>query len=112
MKKIKIKKGDKVKVISGKDRGRSGLAVKILRKKGQIIVEGINLVKKHVKPSGKDQKGGIVEIEKPLWLNKVALICPECGGPTRIGRQIDKGGKKYRLCRKCKSLIDKPRVKK
>ena len=104
---MKIKKGDKVKIILGKDRGRTGTVKKILSKKGQLIVGGINIVKKHIKPKGKDQPGGIVEVEKPLWASKVMLVCPSCGKPVRVGYQLDKKGNKYRICRKCKSLIDK-----
>jgi len=109
--KIKIRKGDKVKVILGKDRGRIGVVKKILPKKNQIIVEGMNMVKKHVKPAGKDKPGGIVDFEKPLWASKVMVICPQCGRPTRIGYQLDKSGKKYRICRQCRSLIESVKVK-
>ncbi len=107
IRKFKIKKGDKVKVILGKDRDRIGLVKKVLRKKGQVVVKGMNVVKKHVKPSGQDKKGGIIEIEKPLYISKVMLVCPQCDKAARIGYQLDKSGKKYRICRKCKSLIDK-----
>lgn len=104
--KLKIKKGDKVKIILGKDKGRIGLVKRVSGNENKVLVEGINLVKKHVKPSGKDQPGGIIEIEKPLWMSKVMIVCPQCGQATRIGYQLDKGGRKYRICRKCKSLID------
>ena len=106
--KMKIKKGDKVKVVLGKDRGRVGVVKKVWPKKGKLIVEGLNLIKKHVKPRGKDQPGGIIEKEAPLWASKVMLVCPHCGQTTRVGYQVDKKGKKYRICRKCQSLIDKP----
>ena len=112
--KIKIKKGDKVRVVLGKDRGRTGIVRNVLPGKGQVVVEGINMVKKHVKPSGKDKPGGIIDFEKPLWLNKVMVVCPQCGKQTRIGYQLDKSGGKYRICRKCQSLINqaKPKGKK
>ena len=108
MVKLKIKKGDKVKIILGKDRGRMGVVKKVWPKKKKLIVEGLNLVKKHVKPRGKNQPGGIIEKEAPLWISKVMLVCPHCGQATRVGYQVDKKGKKYRICRRCQSLIDKP----
>ena len=105
---MKIKRGDKVKVILGKDRGRTGVVKKVWPRKGKLILEGLNLIKKHIKPRGKDQPGGIVEKEAPLWASKVMLICPHCSQTTRVGYQIDKKGSKYRACKKCGSLIDKP----
>lgn len=108
--KIKLKKGDTVVVLSGKDRGREGKIKRVLTWENKVIVEGINVVKKHVKAQGKDRPGGVLEIEKPLWVCKVALKCPNCGKATRIGWLLDKEGRKYRICRKCKGLIDKKDV--
>ncbi|MBU2592059.1 MAG: 50S ribosomal protein L24 [Patescibacteria group bacterium] len=102
---MKIKKDDKIKVLSGKDRGRTGIVKKIFPKKNKVIIAGVNLSKKHNKPR-KGSPGGIVEIETPLWSGKIILICPQCGKPTRVGYQLDKNGKKYRICRKCQSLLD------
>jgi len=102
----KIRKGDKVVVTLGKDRGREGVIKKVFKKKSMLLVEGVNKSKKHVKPRGKEQKGGIIEIEKPVSVSKVAIICPSCKKPTRIGFQCDKVGQKKRICRKCNGLID------
>lgn len=103
----KIKKGDEVVVLSGKDRGRRGKVLKVFRKEGKVLVEGINKVKKHVKPQGKNKPGGIVEIQMPLHISKVMVICPSCQKPTRVGFQISKENQKYRICKKCGGLIDK-----
>jgi len=102
--KMKIKKGDQVKILSGSDKGRTGIINKVFPKKNQVVVEGINVVKKHVKPAG-NKEGGIVEKNAPVNIAKVMLICPECGKPTKVGFQLDKKNKKYRICRKCQSLI-------
>ena len=103
---MKIKKGDTVKILSGKDKGRTGKVQKIFTKKNKVLVEGVNLYKKHLKPRGKGQKGGIVEISRPLPFGKIILICPTCNKSTRAGCQIDKDGKKTRICKKCQGLID------
>lgn len=102
---MKIKKGDKVKVALGKDRGRTGVVKVVLAKERKAIIEGINLVKKHVKPD-KKRPGGIIEIERPILLNKLGVICPSCNKRVRVGYQLDKSGKKYRICRKCQSLLN------
>ena len=101
---MKIRKGDKVKVIIGKDKGKDGVVTKVLRPKNKIVVEGVNVYKKHVKPSAKFKEGGIVEVEKPLNVSNVMLICPKCSAATRVGFKIE-GGKKYRVCKKCKEVI-------
>jgi len=97
---MKIKKGDKVKVIKGKDRGRESTVEKVLPKEHKVVVSGLNIYKKAVRPKQQGQKGGIVEITKPLPVEKVMLICPKCSKPTRVGYQV-KGGKKQRICKKC-----------
>ncbi len=104
---MKIKKGDRVKVILGKDRGRTGIVKRVLPKENKLVVEGINIAKKHVKPRGDDQKGGIIRVEKPLPVSKVMVVCPGCGQQTRIGYQINQKGKKNRICRKCGTVISK-----
>lgn len=103
---MKIKKGDKVKILIGKDKSRVGLVRKVITKRSSVIVEKINLVKKHVKATSKDKPGGIIEVEKPLSVSKLMIICPQCSKTTRVGYQLDKSGKKYRICRKCQSLLD------
>jgi len=102
---MKVKKGDQVKIILGKDRGREGKVKRVLPKENKVVVEGINIAKKHVKPRGEDQKGGIIKIERPLMASKVMVICPSCSQPTRVGYQVDKKGEKYRICRKCETVI-------
>jgi len=101
---MKIIKGDKVKVLIGKDKGRSGQVIVCLPKKNKVVVKGLNMFKKHIKAS-QNQAGGIVEREVPLHLSKVALVCPNCKKTTRVGYQIDKSGQKYRICKKCHSII-------
>ena len=101
---MKIIKGDKVKILSGKDRGREGTVTRCFPKKQTIIVGGVNLFKKHLK-STRDRKGGIIEKERPLSVAKVALICPSCHKATRVGYQIDQAKDKYRICKKCRSPL-------
>ncbi len=101
---MKIQKGDKVEILIGKDKGRSGEVLRVFTKKQEIIVKGLNLFKKHLKPT-QGQKGGIIEKERALKVSKVMLICPSCGKKVRVAYQIDKNGDKSRICRKCKSII-------
>lgn len=102
---MKLKKGDRVIVITGKDKGRKGKIEKILPKQLKVLIPGINIYKKHTKPRGKSQPGGIIDIIKPLPANNVALLCPKCGKQTRIGYKVDKSGSKARICRKCQTVI-------
>ncbi len=108
---MKILKGDKVKVLIGKDKNRDGEVLMTMPKKGKIVVKDLNIFKKHVKPS-QGQKGGIIEKERALLVSKVALICPECKKATRVGYKIDKSGEKYRFCKKCEALIPNTTIKK
>lgn len=101
---MKIKKGDTVLVICGKDRGRKGKVIKALPKKEKVIVEGINLVKKHQRPRRSGEKGEIVQKPAPIHVSNLKLICPKCKKPTRVGYK-KMGEKKYRFCKKCKSEI-------
>ena len=96
---MKIKKGDKVIVIAGKDKGKRGTIVRVVTKKDAVIVSGINIVKKAMRKRSQQDQGGIVEVEAPLNISNVALVCKKCG-PTRAGYKID-GDKKIRVCRKC-----------
>lgn len=108
---MKILKGDSVKVLIGKDRSREGEVIRTFPKKNLILVKGLNLFKKHLK-STQNQKGGIIEKERPLLASKVALICPSCKKSTRVGYQVDKLGDKYRFCKKCHQLITNKLAKK
>ena len=103
---MKLKKGDKVKVMLGKDRGKTGTVDRVFRKESLVLVSGINLYKRHLKPRReKDQNsGGIVDKARPLNSAKVALICPKCGKITRVGFLLSKGTK-VRICRICKAEI-------
>lgn len=98
---IKFKKGDTVKITSGKDKGRDGKIEAVLPKKGTVLIPGINLYKKHVKAAlTVDSKGGIYELVRPINVAKIALVCPNCKKVTRAGFKIEKG-KKVRICKKC-----------
>lgn len=94
-----IKKGDKVKILLGKDRGKEGKVEFVLAKKNKVFVEGANLYKRHVRKHG-DIKGGIIDIPKPLDVSNVALICPDCNKMTRVGCKMEGDGK-IRICKKC-----------
>jgi len=101
---MRIKKGDTVLIISGKDRGRKGKILKVFPKEGKILVEGINLRKKHQKPKRTGEKGQIIEMPVPINVSNAKLICSKCGKSTRIGYKfIEK--KKYRICKKCNQEI-------
>jgi large subunit ribosomal protein L24 len=100
---MKLKKGDKVKVISGKDKGRGGKIEKVLPVKNKVLIPGINVYKKHARPRGQS-KGGIIDITKPLNVSKVALVCPKCKKTTRIGYRLEDKGKK-RICRRCQEAV-------
>ncbi|MCS6788958.1 MAG: 50S ribosomal protein L24 [Patescibacteria group bacterium] len=101
---MKVKKGDKVKILSGKDRGKTGIVSKVLIKENKVLVEGINLYKKHIRPKTSAQKGEIITVSRPIYASKVMVICKNCSKPTRIGFQF-LDDKKVRYCKKCKSLI-------
>ena len=98
--KVHVKTGDTVVIISGKDKGKQGTVMAVSPKEGKVIVEGFNVVTKHVKPTRMGQVGGIVETEGALYASKVQLVCPKCGQPTRVGHVIE-DGKKLRVCKKC-----------
>jgi large subunit ribosomal protein L24 len=106
-----LRKNDNVLVITGKDRGKKGRVLKVVASKAgnvRLIVEGVNLIKRHTKPNpGKNIKGGIVEREASLHASNVQLVCPECGAQTRVGRRILGDGRKVRICRKCEGVVDK-----
>lgn len=101
---MKIKKGDTVKVLVGKDRGKTGKVEKIYPKKDKVLVSGVNIYKKHMKSQGERKPGGIIDIPRPLPRSKVALLCPKCKQPTRVGYKINPTGKK-RICKKCQQEI-------
>ena len=103
-----LRKNDNVLIITGKDRGKKGRVLKVLPAKNRVVVEGVNLIKRHTKPNpGRQIKGGVVEREAPLHASNVQVVCPECGKATRIGRKILGDGRKVRICRKCEGVVDK-----
>ena len=99
MLKSKLKKNDEVRIVAGKERGKHGKILAIDHGKGRVVIEGRNLVKKAMKKTQQNQKGGIAEIEASVHISNVMIICKKCG-PTRIGYKVDKK-KKHRICRKC-----------
>jgi large subunit ribosomal protein L24 len=107
VKKLHVKKGDTVKVLSGKDKGKEGKVIQALPKKGKIVVEGVNKVKRHTKPSAKMPQGGILVKEAALNSAKVMLVCPACKEPTRIKMTALASGVLARTCKKCSEIIDK-----
>jgi len=108
--KSNLKKDDTVLVIAGRERGKTGKVVRVLREKGKVLVERVNMIKRHRKPTGPQNPGGILEKEAPLDVSNVMLLCPACNKPTRVGRtrlQGKHGTTGVRTCRKCGETIDK-----
>ena len=99
MSKVHVKTGDEVIVIQGKDRGKKGKVLQVSPSEGKVIVENVNIVSKHVKPRKMGEPGGIIKAESALYADKVQLVCPKCGQPTRVGHIIE-DGKKFRVCKK------------
>ena len=103
-----IRKNDNVLVVTGKDRGKRGRVLKVAPEKNRLVIEGVNLIKRHTKPNpGKNVKGGIIEREASVHASNVQLVCPECGKATRVGRRILGDSRKVRICRKCEGVVDK-----
>ncbi|MBR6154856.1 MAG: 50S ribosomal protein L24 [Treponema sp.] len=100
--KVKIHKDDNVEVLAGKDKGKRGSVVRVFEKNGKVrvLVSGVNLVKKAIKRRSQQEAGGIAEIEAPLDISNVGLVCKKCGRPVKVGYKLD-GDKKIRVCRKC-----------
>ncbi len=108
--KVHVKTGDTVILLTGKDEYkfkneehdlRTGKVLEVSPKEGKVIVEGFNMITKHVKPTAMGQTGNIVRAEAPIYACKVQLVCPKCGKPTRVGHTTDESGKKLRVCKKC-----------
>lgn len=103
-----IRKNDNVLVTTGKDRGKRGRVVRLVPEKNRLVVEGVNMIKRHTRPNPqKNVKGGVVEREASLHASNVQIVCPECGKPTRIGKRVLDDGRKVRICRKCDGVLDK-----
>ena len=106
MSKVHVKTGDKVVVINGKYRGKQGKVMQVSPSEGKVIVEGVNIVTKHVKPRSAEEQGGLIQAESALYADKVQLICPKRGRPTRVGHKINAKGKKVRVCKKSDCLAE------
>ena len=101
---MRVKKGDTVKVLSGKDKGKTGEVLEVIPGTEKVIVKGINVRKKHVKPRKQGEEGGIIPVECAIHASKVNVVCPKCGKATRIGYEIEKD-QKVRVCKKCNTKI-------
>ncbi|MBF0493933.1 MAG: 50S ribosomal protein L24 [Candidatus Omnitrophica bacterium] len=103
---LRIKKNDIVKVLAGKDKGKTGKVITVIADKNRVIVQGINFNKKHAKKRRQDQQGGIIQKEGPLDMSNVAVMCKKCNLATKIGVDILQDGSKIRFCKKCKETIE------
>ncbi len=102
----KIRKNDEVMVIKGRDRGRKGKVLRAMPKENRLIVEGANMIKRHMRPTGTMRQAGIIEKEAPIHSSDVMLICKKCNQPARVGFSYLEGGSKVRVCKKCHEVID------
>lgn len=102
---LRIKKDDTVMVMKGRDRGKKGRVMKVVPAAMKAIVEGRNLVKKHVRRKRADQQIGIIQVESPMDMSNLMPVCPKCDKPVKVGFDIGKDGKKVRICRKCKEVL-------
>ncbi|MGI5896022.1 MAG: 50S ribosomal protein L24 [Oscillospiraceae bacterium] len=101
MNKVHVKRDDNVVILTGRDRGKQGKVLEVSPSEQKVIVEGCNIISKHVKPRRMGETGGIVKAESPIYACKVQLVCPKCKKPTRVGHKVNEDGKKERLCKKC-----------
>ncbi|MHB0976235.1 MAG: 50S ribosomal protein L24 [Candidatus Aquicultorales bacterium] len=104
---MSVKKGDRVEIIAGKDKGKRGKILRAEPDKGRVVVEGANMIKRHSRPTQKSPQGGIIEREAAIHASNIMVICPGCSQPTRVGHRVTEAGKKVRVCRKCEADIDK-----
>jgi len=105
---LSIRKNDTVLVVAGRDRGKRGRVLRVVPATARLVVEGVNMIKRHTRPNPqRNIKGGIVEREAALAFANVQLVCPECGAATRVGRRQLDDGRRVRVCRKCDGVVDK-----
>jgi large subunit ribosomal protein L24 len=104
--KMRLKKDDKVKVVTGKDKGKIGKVIKIDRDHGRVLVENINIIKRHSRPSAQNRQGGIIEREAFVHISNVMLMCSKCMEPVRVGAKVLEDGKKVRVCKRCSEILD------
>ena len=102
----RLRKDDTVMIIAGRERGKTGKVLRVLADKDRVLIERINLVKKHAKPRGVQQPGGIVEKEAAIHASNVMFLCDKCNAPVRIGRKVLADGTKVRICRRCNEALD------
>jgi large subunit ribosomal protein L24 len=102
-----VRKGDTVMVVAGKERGKRGKVLRVIPGKGRVLIEHVNMIKKHQRPTQKLRQGGIIEREGPLALSNVLVVCPRCDKPSRTGVKILTDGRKVRTCRRCNESIDR-----
>jgi len=107
MQSIHVRRGDTVGVITGRERGKRGKVLRVLTGKGRVLVEHVNMIKKHQRPTQKLRQGGIIEREGPLALSNVLVVCARCDKPSRTGVKILADGRKVRICKRCGESIDK-----
>ena len=105
MAKFKVKKGDQVKVLAGESKGKEGRIVRVITKMNRVVVEGLNMIKKHQKPSASSPQGGIVEMEAPIHISNVALVDPSTNEVTRVGRKLDENGNLVRYAKKSGEVL-------
>jgi large subunit ribosomal protein L24 len=107
--KLNIHKGDTVVILTGKDKGKQGTVSQAMPQRDKVVVEGLNMVKKHVKPQGQTRQGGVIDKAMPIHVSNTMLICSECGKPTRVGhehRTINDKERSVRVCKKCQKVIE------
>jgi len=102
---VRIQKGDQVVVLSGKDKGKRGSVVRAIPDRDRVLLEGINVAKRHSKPTRTTQQGGIIDKSMPVHVSTVALVCKTCNQPTRVGYRFDDSGQKVRICKKCEAEL-------
>ena len=107
MSSMHVKKGDTVKILSGKDKGKTGEILRSIPQRQRVVVEKCNMVKKAMRPTQQNPQGGIMSVEAPIHVSNVMVICPECKQPTRVSHRVNEAGKKVRVCKKCGKDIDK-----
>lgn len=105
--KLHVKKNDMVMVIAGRDKGKSGKVLRVFPEKGRVVVENLNVVKRHTRPSRSNSQGGIIEKEAPFDASNVQMLCGSCNKPARTGVQVLADGSKARYCKKCNEIVDK-----
>jgi len=102
----RVRKGDTVVVIAGKNKGQRGKVLRIVQKTNRVVIERVQMIKKHMKPSQKNPQGGIVEKESPIAVSNTKLVCPKCDKPTAVSRQVQGDGTRARICRNCSAVIE------